>query len=284
MAEQTTLFRLPSFSEHPGIMGILNVTPDSFYDGGKYKDKEKALQKAREMAADGADIIDVGGESTRPDASPVPAQEEIDRVCPVIEAIVKEVPLMISVDTTKGSVAAAAAAAGAVIINDISGASFDHAMLDVAASCGCAIVLTHTSGRPDDMQEKTSYDDLLGDITAFLLERKDAAIEKGVDAGNIILDPGIGFGKTLDDNYKIIKNIPELKKNGSPILIGLSRKSLIGKLYTEDEDRLAATIALNSIAVYFGAGIIRVHDVKAHSLAMAALLKLKEVAAGAVRL
>ena len=275
-------FRLPSFSEHPGIMGILNVTPDSFYDGGKYKDKERALRRAREMADEGADIIDVGGESTRPGAQPVSAQEEIDRVCPVIEAIVKEIPLMVSVDTTKSSVADAAVAAGAVIINDISGASFDHSMLDVAASSGCAIVLTHTSGRPGDMQKKIFYDDLLSDITAFLLKRKAAAVEKGIDAGNVILDPGIGFGKTLDDNYKIVKSIPELKKNGSPILIGLSRKSLIGKLYTKKEDRLAATIALNSVAVYSGADIIRVHDVKAHNLAMAALLKLKEVAADAV--
>ena len=275
------LFRLPSFSDRPGIMGILNVTPDSFYDGGKYKDKEKALQKAREMAGDGADIIDVGGESTRPNAQAVSVQEEIDRVCPVIEALVKEIPLMISVDTTKSGVAAAAVAAGAVIINDISGASFDCGMLDVAASSGCAIVLTHTSGRPGDMQEKTSYNDLLGDITSFLLQRKAAAVEKGVNDGNIILDPGIGFGKTLDDNYRIIRGVPELKKNGSPILIGLSRKSLIGKLYVKDEDRLAATIALNSVAVYSGADIIRVHDVKAHNLAMAALLKLREVAADA---
>ena len=276
------LFRLPSFSERPAIMGILNVTPDSFYDGGKYMDKEKALQRAREMAADGAGIIDVGGESTRPDALPVSAQEEIDRVCPVIEAIVGEIPLMVSVDTTKSSVASAAVTAGAVIINDISGASFDHAMLDIAASSGCAIVLTHTSGLPDEMQKKTSYNNLLGDIISFLLSRKAAAVEKGVDAGNIILDPGIGFGKTLDDNYRIIKGIPELKKNSSPILIGLSRKSLIGKLYTKEEDRLAATIALNSVAIYSGADIIRVHDVKAHSLAMAALLKLREVATGAV--
>jgi len=276
------LFRLPSFSDRPWIMGILNVTPDSFYDGGRYKDKEKALQKAREMADEGADIIDVGGESTRPNARPVSAQEEIDRVCPVIEAMAKEIPLMVSADTTKSDVAAAAVAAGAVIINDISGASFDCGMLDVAASSGCAIVLTHTSGRPGDMQEKTFYNDLLGDITSFLLARKAAAVEKGVDTGNIILDPGIGFGKTLDDNYRIIRGVPELKKNGSPILIGLSRKSLIGKLYVKDEDRLAATIALNSVAVYSGADIIRVHDVKAHNLAMAALLKLREVAAGTV--
>ena len=276
------LFRLPSFSEHPAIMGILNVTPDSFYDGGKYKDKEKALRRAREMAVEGADIIDVGGESTRPGAQPVSAQEEIDRVCPVIEAIVKEIPLMVSADTTKSGVAAAAAAAGAVIINDVSGATFDSDMLDVAASSGCAIVLAHTSGAQGEMREKTSYNDLLDCIISFLLERKAAAVEKGVDAGNIILDPGIGFGKTLDDNYKIIKGIPELKKNGSPVLIGLSRKSLIGRLYTKEEDRLAATIALNSVAVYSGADIIRVHDVKAHNLAMAALLKLREAATHAV--
>jgi dihydropteroate synthase len=258
-------------------MGILNVTPDSFYDGGRYLGKEAAMERARQMADNGADIIDVGGESTRPGAAAVGAQEEMDRVCPVIEAAAKELPVLLSVDTTKSAVAAAAAAAGASIINDISGASFDAAMLGTAAASGAAIVLTHTSGRPREMQSKTSYIDLIGEIKSFL-ERVSAEAEaKGIDKGRIILDPGIGFGKTFEDNYRIIRHIPELKKIGFPLLIGLSRKSLIGKLYAKDENRLAATIALNSVAVYAGADIIRVHDVKAHNLAMAALLKLRQV-------
>ena len=259
------------------IMGILNVTPDSFHDGGKYYDRNLAVERAYQLRDDGADIIDVGGESTRPGSHPVPAGEEIERVCPVIEAIAKDIGIPVSVDTTKSEVARAALKAGASIVNDISGLTFDAGTADAAAESGAGMVLMHIQGRPETMQVNPRYGDLIGEIRGFLEEAVRKAVAAGVERGKIIVDPGIGFGKTFEDNYRIIRNLREFKKIGLPVLIGLSHKSLIRKLYAEEEDRLPATIALNAASILNGADIIRVHDVKEHRLALAGLEMLKRV-------
>ena len=259
------------------IMGILNVTPDSFHDGGMYQEKNLAVERAYRMRDDGADIIDIGGESTRPGSRPVPAGVEIDRVCPVIEAIAKDIGIPISVDTTKSEVARAALEAGATIVNDISGLTPDAGTARAAAEYGAGMVLMHIQGRPETMQDHPRYDDLIGEIYGFLEEAVRKAVAAGVDRNKIIIDPGIGFGKTLEDNYRIIRNLREFKKIGLPVLVGLSHKSLIGKLYRDGEDRLPATIALNTASILNGADIIRVHDVKEHRLALAGLEMLKRV-------
>lgn len=259
------------------IMGILNVTPDSFYDGGAYFDRDRAIERAYRIRDEGADIIDIGGESTRPGALPVPAAEQIDRVCPVIEAVAGDIGVPISVDTNRSDVARAALDAGASIVNDISGLTFDDDMADTVAARGAGMVLMHIQGKPETMQDRPRYDDLIGEILAFLRDAARRAVERGVDPGRIIVDPGIGFGKTLEDNYRIIRNLGEFKKLGYPVLVGLSRKSLIGKLYPRDEDRLPATIALNAASIMNGADIIRVHDVRAHRLALDSLEMLKRV-------
>jgi dihydropteroate synthase len=257
------------------IMGILNVTPDSFYDGGRYADTARAVERAYRMRDDGADIIDIGGESTRPGAKPVEAEEEIGRVCPVIDAIAKDIGIPVSVDTSKANVARAALAAGASIVNDISALTFDAAMAGAVAECGAGLVLMHIQGTPETMQRDPRYADLIGEICGFLAAAAEKAMGHGIGREKIIIDPGIGFGKTLEDNYRIINNLHEIKKLGYPVLVGLSRKSLIGKLYDRDEDRLPATIALNAASVLNGADIIRVHDVKEHRLALEGLEMLK---------
>ncbi|MBN2159665.1 MAG: dihydropteroate synthase [Spirochaetes bacterium] len=258
-------------------MGILNVTPDSFYDGGAYFDRGRAIERAYNIRDEGADIVDIGGESTRPGALPVPPTEQIDRVCPVIEAVAEDIGIPISVDTNRAEVARAALAAGASIVNDISGLSFDEEMAGMAATHGAGMVLMHIQGRPETMQDRPRYEDLIGEICVFLREAARKAEERGVDPKKIIVDPGIGFGKTLEDNYRIIRNLGEFRKLGYPVLVGLSRKSLIGKLYEREEDRLPATIALNTASVLNGADIIRVHDVREHRLALDSLEMLKRV-------
>jgi dihydropteroate synthase len=259
------------------IMGILNVTPDSFYDGGNFFDKNVAFRHALKIFKDGADIIDVGGESTRPGAEPVSIDEEVNRVCPVIEMISKEIDVKISIDTSKSEVARAAIQSGASMINDISGFTFDDKMVHIAAKEDVEVVLMHIHGTPKDMQVNPCYDDLIMSIYSFLDEALQRAVKGGVKKDKLIVDPGIGFGKTLEHNYVIINNIPKLKELGCPVLIGLSRKSLIGKLYEKEEDRLPATIALNVAAIMKGAGIIRVHDIKEHKLALTALELLNRV-------
>ena len=259
------------------IMGILNVTPDSFYDGGRYVDTAIAIDHAMLMVSEGADIIDVGGESTRPGSKPVSAAEEIDRVCPVIEKITRGSAIPVSIDTTKSAVAAEAVKSGAVIINDISGLTFDPGIIKVAAENNTGLVVSHIRGIPENMQKNTSYGNLLQDILDFLKLSAENAVQSGVKREKIIIDPGIGFGKSLEQNYVILNNIRLLRESGFPVLIGLSRKSLIGKLYKSDEDRLPATIALNAAAVLRGADIVRVHDVKAHRLALDSIDFLKSV-------
>ncbi|PKL17394.1 MAG: dihydropteroate synthase [Spirochaetae bacterium HGW-Spirochaetae-5] len=257
------------------IMGILNLTPDSFYDGGVHNTAEKGFIRAVTMYEEGADIIDVGGESTRPGAEQIGIDEEIDRVVPVIERIRRELPVPVSIDTTKSKVAVEAAKAGATIINDISGLTFDPGIIKVAAEYKTELIINHIKGTPADMQKNTGYNDIIKDILDFLNISINNALESGVFKDKIIIDPGIGFGKSLEQNYIILNNIRRFIKTGYPVLIGLSRKSLIGKLYDENEDRLPATIALNAVAVYNGADIIRVHDVKAHRLAMDSIDFLK---------
>lgn len=245
------------------IMGILNVTPDSFYDGGKYLDVKKAVEHAIEMSKY-ADIIDIGGESSRPGADQVPAEVELKRVIPVIKEISKRIDVKISIDTTKSIVAEEAINAGASIINDISGLRFDEKMADVAAKYDANVVLMHMKGTPKTMQLNPYYDDVIGEILSFLKERIDFAVAKGIKKEKIIIDPGIGFGKQVEDNLNIIKNLSKFKILNCPILIGTSRKSFIGALTNNipPEERLEGTIASNVIAIMNGADIVRVHDVK----------------------
>jgi len=245
------------------VMGILNTTPDSFYDGGKYTSVDAAVARARKLIAEGADIIDVGGESSRPGAAPVPAEVELSRVVPVIEQIRGESDVAISVDTTKSVVARAALAAGADIVNDISALRFDPEMASVIADTGAYVVLMHMQGTPRTMQENPTYTDPVAEIKTFLANRIAAAIHAGIDEARIILDPGIGFGKCLKHNLAILRRISEFKELGVPILIGLSRKSFLGEILgVPTEDRLIGTVAANAVAIRNGADIIRVHDVK----------------------
>jgi len=246
------------------IMGILNVSPDSFYDGGRYDEPEKAVERAKQMVSCGADIIDVGGESTRPGSDPVSLKEELNRTIPVIEAISSEIDVPISIDTYKSEVAEKAIQAGASIINDISGLGFDEKMAEVAAEYDVPVVIMHIRGTPGDMQKNPHYDDVISDILAFFRDRIKFAIDSGIDENKIIIDPGIGFGKTVEHNLEIIKKLREFKILGKPILIGTSRKSFIGFTLEQENpgDRLEGTLATVAASVMNGADIVRVHDVK----------------------
>ncbi len=244
------------------VMGVLNVTPDSFSDGGRFYDPVKAIQHGLKLAKDGADIIDVGGESTRPGSEPISAQEEIKRVIPVIEALASEIQVPISIDTYKSEVAARALKAGATILNDISALRFDPQMVKLVAEQNVPVILMHMLGTPKDMQLDPRYEDVVGEILDFLNQRIQWAMSHGVAAEQIIVDPGIGFGKTLEHNLTILKNLSKFGSLGRPILIGTSRKSFIGKILGADvdqrEDGTAATVALG---ICNGANIVRVHDV-----------------------
>ncbi len=243
-------------------MGILNVTPDSFSDGGAFFDTNAAIDRALKMAEEGADIIDIGGESSRPGANPVPVEEEIRRVVPVISGIRRQSAVRISIDTTKSAVARRAIDAGATMVNDISAGRFDPEMLSVAALQKIPICLMHMKGTPKTMQENPSYENLMDEIRAFLADACRRAEKAGVASSNIIIDPGIGFGKTATDNLKIIKELNLLLVLEKTILIGASRKSFIGKLLGLNvEDRLEASLAAISVAYQNGAEIFRVHDV-----------------------
>jgi dihydropteroate synthase len=242
-------------------MGILNVTPDSFSDGGVFLSPEKAITQALRMAEEGAAIIDVGGESTRPGAHPVPAQEEMDRVIPVIEALRGKISLPISIDTSKPEVMRAAVAAGAGFINDVR-ALRDEGALAAAASLQVPVCLMHMQGEPRGMQENPRYRDVLSDVGDFLRARLQAARAAGIPAQRLVIDPGFGFGKTLEHNLELLRGLKMLQSLGAPILVGLSRKSLIGKaLGLPVEGRLQASVALALIAVQNSARLVRVHDV-----------------------
>lgn len=245
------------------VMGILNVTPDSFSDGGRFNMVDKALARAMEMAEQGADIIDIGGESTRPGAAKVSVEEEIARVVPVIEALSQKSGIPISIDTYKSLVAQKSLEAGASIVNDISGLRFDSQMAGVAAEFKAGLVLMHIKGTPEDMQEDPQYNDLLGEIKSYLNGSIKIALEAGVEQSAIAIDPGIGFGKTVEHNLSLIKNLGYFKDLGCPIVIGASRKSFIGKLNNDipATERLPGSLAAAVLAVQNGAAIIRCHDV-----------------------
>lgn len=250
-------------SERTHVMGILNVTPDSFSDGGLFLDKHKAVEHGLEMAREGADIIDVGGESTRPYAEQVPVDEELARVVPVIEALSKEIEIPISVDTIKAEVAREALMAGASMINDISALRFDPNIASVAAESGVPVILMHMKGTPADMQDNPTYDQLIPEILDFLRDAIDRAVKGGIKEENIIIDPGIGFGKTFDNNFQLIRDLHQLSVLKRPILLGTSRKSFLGHLLGKGaSERDTATMATVSVGVMNGASIVRVHDVK----------------------
>jgi dihydropteroate synthase len=247
-------------------MGILNVTPDSFSDGGRHADPLVAIDVARRMIADGADLIDVGGESTRPGSQPVPVDEQLRRVLPVIEAVAREnLPVTLSIDTTKARVGEAALDAGATLVNDVSGGRDDAGMLPLAAARGVPIVLMHMQGTPATMQANPSYADVATEIAGFLRDRLRTAVDAGVSEGNVLLDPGIGFGKTLRHDLAILHDLPKLAAIGRPLLVGVSRKKFIGRLTGETvpADRVMGTAAAVGWAVANGARVVRVHDVAA---------------------
>lgn len=245
------------------IMGILNVTPDSFSDGGQFFARDKAVQRALEMEESGADIIDIGGESTRPGAEKVELDQELDRTIPVIEEVRKKTDVPISIDTYKSAVAEEALDAGADMVNDISAVRFEPELGTLAGERDVPLVLMHMQGTPRTMQDNPTYDDPVEDIIGFLAERIDRAVELGVSPDRIIVDPGIGFGKTYEDNYEILCRLEKFKTLNAPVLLGTSRKSFIGEtLDLPPKQRIEGTIASNVIGVLKGANILRVHDVK----------------------
>lgn len=252
------------FDKKTYIMGILNVTPDSFSDGGVFFDKKKAIERAFRLVEEGADIIDVGGESTRPGSEPVSAQEEIRRTIPVIEAIASKVKVPVSIDTYKSEVARRALDAGASIVNDISGLRFDPDMPKVVAEYGVPVIIMHIKGRPKDMQQNPAYEALIPEIMDYLRISMRLAEKFGISREMIIIDPGIGFGKTFEHNLQIIKNLKEFTKLGRPIAIGVSRKAFIGKILGDvpPSERLEGTAAAVAVSIFNGANIVRVHDVK----------------------
>ncbi|BDC36586.1 MAG: dihydropteroate synthase [Candidatus Methanoliparum thermophilum] len=250
------------------IMGVLNVTPDSFYDGGRFFNVDLAVMHGLELIDAGADILDIGGESTRPGSIPIDAKEEIDRVIPVIKILGEITDIPISIDTYKSEVAETAIKYGATMINDISALRFDEDMGDIAAEYDLPISLMHMQGIPRDMQVNPQYRDIMQEIIYFFKERMDFAIEKGISEDKIIIDPGIGFGKRtgdgIEDNCTILKRLRELKSLNKPILVGTSRKTFISNICNESspEDRLIGSLATVAIAVANGADIVRVHDVR----------------------
>ncbi len=252
----------------PRVMGILNLTPDSFSDGGRYIEPDTALQRARQMVAEGAAVIDVGGESTRPGAQAVGLDEELQRVIPVIERITDELDVVVSVDTSKPQVMRAAVAAGAVMINDV-GALQAPGALAAAAETGVAVCLMHMQGTPRIMQQAPVYADVVGEVRDFLAARVSACEAAGVVRERVILDPGFGFGKTLAHNLSLLKHMGDFSNLGLPLLLGVSRKSMIGAVTGEPvEGRLHGSVAAATLGAWFGAAIVRVHDVKASVDAM----------------
>jgi len=251
-------------TKRPLLMGIVNVTPDSFSDGGLYFETKKAIARARELEMEGADIVDIGGESSRPFSQPITLEEEFRRVIPVIKAIAPELKIPISIDTYKAKIAQAAIEAGAKIINDISALRFDKDMAKVAADYKTPIVLMHMRGTPRDMQINPYYDDVLKEVYDFLEKRIDYALAQGIEKGQIAIDPGIGFGKRLEDNLRLIKHLPLFKDLGQPVLLGPSRKAFIGKVLNIDVParRDIGTLGVVALATLLGADVIRVHAVK----------------------
>jgi len=252
--------------DRPVIMGILNVTPDSFSDGGAYDKVDIAFEHAKQMLLDGADVIDVGGESTRPGSKRVDGDEQIRRVVPVIQALSQQVKeVVISIDTTLVEVAQAAIEAGAVMINDISAGRDDPAMFSLAARCGAPLFLMHMQGGPDSMQENPKYEDVVAEVTAFLLDTANKAIAAGVRREHILIDPGIGFGKTIQHNIELLAHLDQLVATGYPVLLGTSRKHFLSQITKSTPltwDREAGTCATTALGVAQGVCVFRVHDVR----------------------
>lgn len=264
------------------IMGVINITPDSFSDGGKFNSLEKAAAHAKSLIENGVDILDIGGESTRPFSKPVPLEEELKRVVPVIKELRKITDLPISIDTTKSEVAFEAVKAGAAIINDVSALSMDENMAKTAAKLDVPVVLMHMKGTPETMQENPSYDDLMKELHDYFRERIDYSVKNGIKKENLILDPGIGFGKTLKHNLVIIKKLQDLKSFGLPILLGTSRKTFIRNLTKKDDlpndpDVITGSVASICAGSILGADIVRVHDVKETKAALAVVDAIKNV-------
>jgi dihydropteroate synthase len=248
----------------PLVMGVLNVTPDSFFDGGRYLDPQAAVERAVEMAREGADLIDIGAESSRPGAQPVSTAEELRRLIPVVREVCRRVAVPVSVDTTKAEVARAALEEGVAMVNDISAGRADPAMLSVVAKAGAGLVLMHMQGTPPTMQQAPQYRSVVDEVREFLAERLKAAVEAGVAKEQILLDPGIGFGKNLEHNLTLLARLDALRSVGRPILVGVSRKSFIGEVLGRPvEERLMGTAAAVAAAVARGARVLRVHDVMA---------------------
>jgi dihydropteroate synthase len=252
------------------IMGVLNVTPDSFSDGGEFFTAEKAVEQGKRIAADGAQIIDVGGESTRPGAEAVSVEEELARVIPVIQQLHGSVSAFISIDTSKAGVARAALDEGASIINDVTGGRADPQMMALAAESGAAFIIMHMQGTPRTMQAAPHYEDVVGEVTNFFRQQYERALECGIDSMAIAFDPGIGFGKTVEHNLSLLANLARLRIHDRPLVVGVSRKSSLGKMIGSGamEDRLAPAIAFTAMLRERGANVLRVHDVKENVAAL----------------
>lgn len=251
-------------------MGVLNVTPDSFSDGGEFFDVTKAVARGIQMTTDGAQIVDVGGESTRPGAEPVSTEEELRRVVPVIEQLHEKIDVLISVDTSKVEVAEAALAAGAAIVNDVTGGRGDERMMPLIAKRNAALIIMHMQGNPRTMQTKPHYVDVVSEVADFFRQQYERAIQCGINPMAMAFDPGIGFGKTLPHNLELLANLQRLRTHDRPLVIGVSRKSFLGKLINSSDtaDRLAPTTALTALLRERGANVFRVHDVKENSAAL----------------
>jgi dihydropteroate synthase len=263
------------------IMGVLNVTPDSFSDGGEFFNTNKAIEQGQRMAAEGAHIIDVGGESTRPGAEAVSADDELARVIPVVEKLRESTAAFISIDTSKAAVARAALDAGATIINDVTGGRADPEMFALAAERKAALILMHMQGTPRTMQLAPRYDDVLREVANFFRQQYERALECGVDAIAIAFDPGIGFGKTVGHNLALLAHLERLRVHDRPLVVGVSRKSSLGKMIGSNamEDRLAPTIAFTALLRERGANVFRVHDVKENAAALRVTETLLEAVA-----
>lgn len=258
------------------VMGVLNVTPDSFSDGGKFNRPDAALVRARQMVADGASFIDIGGESTRPGATPVSVQEELDRVCPVVEAIARELDAVISVDTSAPEVMAETARLGAGLINDVRALQREGAP-EVVARAGIPVCIMHIQGEPDTMQDRPEYRNVRREVSSFLTERMRVAGLAGVRPENILLDPGFGFGKSLEHNLQLLASLEQMHILGHPLLVGVSRKSMLGRITgREVNERLPASLAAATIAAMKGASIVRVHDVRETVDAVRVVAAMKE--------
>ncbi len=269
----------------PLIMGVVNVTPDSFSDGGLFLDADAAVQHGLQLVDEGADILDVGGESTRPGAEPVSEEEERQRVLPVVERLAQDAGARLSIDTTKLAVARAALAAGATLVNDVSAFRFDPGMAALVAETGAGCCLMHMLGEPRTMQQDPRYDDVVSDVKAFLEERLAFAVSEGIDEQRVWLDPGLGFGKTVEHNLELLRRLDEIVAIGRPVVVGTSRKSFLGKLVggRDERERLPGTIATNVLALERGASVFRVHDVaqNADALAVATATFSPDVGPGA---